>query len=157
MCEVPHMGQFLQGGKNGQFANWPIGQDQLKNQRYIIRFGHTKALLFKKKWHEMAIFPALQKLTHMWHSAAWVPSAMSTRVATATYDLCDTGDRIAFTPPALWKNQYNNYQCQHHIYQLQQHTSTRTSVGTTPHTGLPDASATCSHLPLSPTALERPF
>ena len=35
------------------------------------------------------------------------------------------------------------------------HTSTRTSVGTTPHTGLPDASATCSHLPVSPTALER--
>ena len=43
----------------------PIGQDQLKNQVYLIRFGHTKALLFKKKWHERAIFPALQKLTHM--------------------------------------------------------------------------------------------
>ena len=43
----------------------PLGQDQLKNHVYLLRFGHTKALLFKKKWHETAIFPALQKLTHM--------------------------------------------------------------------------------------------
>ena len=26
-----------------------IDQDQLKNQKYLIRFGHTKALLFSKK------------------------------------------------------------------------------------------------------------
>ena len=31
----------------------------------LIRFGHTKALLFEKIWHKMAIFPTLQKLTHM--------------------------------------------------------------------------------------------
>ena len=30
-------------------AQDPIGQDRLKNQVYLIRFGHTKALLFKKK------------------------------------------------------------------------------------------------------------
>ena len=43
----------------------PLGQDQLKNHVYLLRFGHTKALLFKKKWRETAIFPALQKLIHM--------------------------------------------------------------------------------------------
>ena len=38
---------------------------QLKNLIYLLRFGHTRALLFKKKGHEMAIFPVLGKLTHM--------------------------------------------------------------------------------------------
>ena len=46
-------------------AQDPIGQDQLKNQIYLLRFSHTRALLLKKKWRETAIFPALQKLTHM--------------------------------------------------------------------------------------------
>ena len=43
-----------------------IDQDQLKNQRYIIRFGHTKALLLKKKDHILAKIPVLGNLTHMW-------------------------------------------------------------------------------------------
>ena len=42
-----------------------IRKDQLKKRGQLIRFGHTKALLFQKKWHEMAKFPVLQKLTHM--------------------------------------------------------------------------------------------
>ena len=42
-----------------------IDSKQLKNQIYLLRFGHTSALLLKKKWHEMAIFPVLGKLTHM--------------------------------------------------------------------------------------------
>ena len=34
----------------------------------IVWFGHTRALRKKKKkWHETAIFPALQKLTHMYY------------------------------------------------------------------------------------------
>ena len=42
-----------------------IDQNQLKNQIYLIRFGRTSALLFKKKGHEMTIFPVLGKLTHI--------------------------------------------------------------------------------------------
>ena len=42
-----------------------IDSKQLKNQIYLLRFGHTRALLFKKKGHEMAISPVLGKLTHM--------------------------------------------------------------------------------------------
>ena len=42
-----------------------IDQDQLKNQRYIIWFGHTKALLFSKKDHIWAKIPVLGNLTHM--------------------------------------------------------------------------------------------
>ena len=42
-----------------------IDQDQLKNQRYIIRFGHTKALLLKKKDHILAKIPVLGNLTHI--------------------------------------------------------------------------------------------
>ena len=38
-----------------------------KKRGQLIRFVHTKALLFEeeKKWHEMSKFPVLQKLTHM--------------------------------------------------------------------------------------------
>ena len=43
-----------------------IDQDQLKNQKYLIRFGHTKALLFSKKGHILAKIPVLGNLTHMW-------------------------------------------------------------------------------------------
>ena len=43
-----------------------IDSKQLKNQIYLLRFGHTRALLLKKKGHEMAISPVLGKLTHMW-------------------------------------------------------------------------------------------
>ena len=43
-----------------------IDSKQLKNQIYLLRFGHTRALLFKKKGHKMAISPVLGKLTHMW-------------------------------------------------------------------------------------------
>ena len=43
-----------------------IDSKQLKNQIYLLRFGHTRALLFKKKGHEMAISPVLGKLTHMY-------------------------------------------------------------------------------------------
>jgi len=43
-----------------------IDSEQLKNQIYLLRFGHTRALLLKKKGHEMAISPVLGKLTHMW-------------------------------------------------------------------------------------------
>ena len=42
-----------------------IDSKQLKNQIYLLRFGHTRALLFKKKGHEMAISPVLGKLTHI--------------------------------------------------------------------------------------------
>ena len=42
-----------------------IDQDQLKNQRYLIRFGHTKALLFSKKDHILAKIPVLGNLTHI--------------------------------------------------------------------------------------------
>ena len=42
-----------------------IDSKQLKNQIYLLRFGHTRALLFKKKGHEMTISPVLGKLTHM--------------------------------------------------------------------------------------------
>ena len=42
-----------------------IDSKQLKNQIYLLRFGHTRALLLKKKGHEMAISPVLGKLTHM--------------------------------------------------------------------------------------------
>ena len=45
-----------------------IDSKQLKNQIYLLRFGHTRALLFKKKGHEMAISPVLGKLTHMYLS-----------------------------------------------------------------------------------------
>ena len=55
-------------------AQDPIGQDQLKNQIYLLRFSHTRALLFKKKWRETAIFPALQKLTHMYLTYPHIPS-----------------------------------------------------------------------------------
>ena len=55
-----------------------IDSKQLKNQIYLLRFGHTRALLFKKKGHEMAISPVLGKLTHMlslvfwlFHSSTW--------------------------------------------------------------------------------------
>ena len=37
----------------------------MKNQRYIIRFGHTKALLLKKKDQILAKIPVLGNLTHM--------------------------------------------------------------------------------------------
>ena len=40
-------------------------QNQLQNKIYLIRFGHTEALLLRKKGHETAVFPVLQKLTHM--------------------------------------------------------------------------------------------
>ena len=43
-----------------------IDSKQLKNQIYLLRFGHTRALLLKKKGHEMAISPVLGKLTHMY-------------------------------------------------------------------------------------------
>ena len=43
-----------------------IDSKQLKNQIYLLRFGHTRALLFLKKGHEMAISPVLGKLTHMY-------------------------------------------------------------------------------------------
>ena len=43
-----------------------IDTKQLKNHVYLLRFGHTSALLLKKKWHEKAIFPVLGKLTHMY-------------------------------------------------------------------------------------------
>ena len=36
-----------------------------KNWGYLIRYGHTEALLLKKTGHKTAIFPALQKLTHI--------------------------------------------------------------------------------------------
>ena len=40
---------------------------QLKNHVFLLRFDHTSNLLLKKKkWHEKAIFPVLQKLTHMY-------------------------------------------------------------------------------------------
>ena len=42
-----------------------IDQNQLKNQIYLIRFGHTKALLFKKKCHILSKIPVLGNLTHM--------------------------------------------------------------------------------------------
>ena len=42
-----------------------IDSKQLKNQIYLLRFGHTRALLLKKKGHEMAISPVLGKLTHI--------------------------------------------------------------------------------------------
>ena len=48
-----------------------IDSKQLKNQIYLLRFGHTRALLLKKKGHEMAIFPVLGKLTHM---CTWLES-----------------------------------------------------------------------------------
>ena len=41
-------------------------QNQLQNKIYLIRFGHTEALLSKKKGHETALFPVLQKLPHMY-------------------------------------------------------------------------------------------
>ena len=37
----------------------------MQNQIYLIRFGHTEALLLRKKGHGTTIFPVLQKLTHM--------------------------------------------------------------------------------------------
>ena len=37
----------------------------MKNQRYKIRFGHTKALLLKKKDHILTEIPVLGNLTHM--------------------------------------------------------------------------------------------
>ena len=43
-----------------------IDSKQLKNQIYLLRFGHTRALLLKKKGHKMAISPILGKLTHMY-------------------------------------------------------------------------------------------
>ena len=42
-----------------------IDSKQLKIQIYLLRFGHTRALLLKKKGHEMAISPVLGKLTHI--------------------------------------------------------------------------------------------
>ena len=53
-----------------------IDSKQLKNQIYLLRFGHTRALLFKKKGHEMAISPVLGKLTHICphHCTAYMPS-----------------------------------------------------------------------------------
>ena len=38
-----------------------IDSKQLKNQIYVLRFGHTRGLLFKKN----DISPVLGKLTHM--------------------------------------------------------------------------------------------
>ena len=46
-----------------------IDQNQLKNQIYLLRFGHTNVLLFEKIWHEMAKIPALQNLTHIYDSS----------------------------------------------------------------------------------------
>ena len=42
-------------------------KDKLKKHGYLIRFGHTKALLKKKmeKGHKTGILTTLQKLTHM--------------------------------------------------------------------------------------------
>ena len=37
----------------------------MKNQVYLIRFGHTKALLFKKRDHILAKIPVLGNMTHM--------------------------------------------------------------------------------------------
>ena len=42
-----------------------IDQNQLKNQIYLLRFGHTNVLLFEKIRHKMDKIPALHKLTHM--------------------------------------------------------------------------------------------
>ena len=42
-----------------------IDQGQLKNQKYLIRFGHTKALLFSKKDQIWAKIPVLGKMTHI--------------------------------------------------------------------------------------------
>ena len=39
----------------------------MKNEKYLIRFGHTKALLFKKKDHILAKIPVLGNLTHICH------------------------------------------------------------------------------------------
>ena len=52
-----------------------IDSKQLKNQIYLLRFGHTRALLLKKKGHEMAISPVLGKLTHMYQS--WIAGIIS--------------------------------------------------------------------------------
>ena len=49
-----------------------IDSKQLKNQIYLLRFGHTRALLLKKKGHEMAISPVLGKLTHMQYKYAHI-------------------------------------------------------------------------------------
>ena len=73
MCNDARKWKKISGGKKFSKvkrrcfndAQDPIGQDQLKNQIYLLRFSHTRALLFKKKWRETAIFPALQKLTHI--------------------------------------------------------------------------------------------
>ena len=44
------MGQIPQDGNFGQNVSLFFkGQEQMKNQRYLIRVGHTKALLLKKK------------------------------------------------------------------------------------------------------------
>ena len=44
--------------------------DQLNNQAYLIRFGHTKALLLKKG-HILAKIPVLGNLTHMCFIKIW--------------------------------------------------------------------------------------
>ena len=73
----------------GTFLKTPIAQlidkhgndymyDQLKNQIYLIRLSYTKALLFERIWHEIAIFPALHKLTHTYLTLSRVaPLAVS--------------------------------------------------------------------------------
>ena len=45
-----------------------IDSKQLKNKIYLLRFGHTRALLFNKKMTFHDISPVLGKLTHMYIS-----------------------------------------------------------------------------------------
>ena len=61
-----------------------IDSKQLKNQIYLLRFGHTRALLFKKKGHEMAISPVLGKLTHMYFTIGL------SDICTMLFILCST-------------------------------------------------------------------
>ena len=53
------------GLKCFQGAQDTIDQDQLNNQAYLIRLGHTKALLLKKISHIFTKIPVLGNLTHM--------------------------------------------------------------------------------------------
>ena len=44
---------------------WDIGQDQLNNQIYLVRFGRAKVLTFSKNCHILAKILVLGNLTHM--------------------------------------------------------------------------------------------
>ena len=48
-----------------------------------MRLGHTEALLLRKKGHETAIFPVLQKLTHMYHTVLILSVPVSIRRSTS--------------------------------------------------------------------------